>query len=170
MEDITDEIHEWFVVWYDAVGHYDVFPAAELGGSVLIVTGQTLTPQEYLLEKLEKEKKAAKKGKAVEKPPPKPEPIKPGWRVPQTQALSSLEEANVDFVRNWSLRDESGNPEQKEYVDLIIEKLCYELQLEMREIVDEMMRAELELLNNALSKDHAGDKKSAIPKMDKGNR
>jgi len=53
MEDITDEIHEWFVVWYNALGHYDVFPAANLGGSVLIVTGQTLTPEEYI-QKLKK--------------------------------------------------------------------------------------------------------------------
>jgi len=32
MEDITDEIHEWFVVWYNTLGHYDVFPAADFGG------------------------------------------------------------------------------------------------------------------------------------------
>lgn len=174
MEDITDEIREWFVIWYDALGHYDVFPAADLGGSVLIATGQTLTPQEYLMEKLEKEKQAARKGRMVGKAPvAKPEPVKreiSGWRVPQTQTLSSLQEANADFIKNWSLRDESGNPEQKEYLDLITEKLCYELQLEIREIVDELMRTELELLNKALLKDHAADKeKFVIPIKGKGD-
>lgn len=172
MEDITDEIHEWFVIWYDTLGHYDVFPAADLGGSVLIATGQTATPQEYLMEKLEKEKQAKKRRRMIRPvmPAPKAEPKAPqGWRMQQTNALSCLEEANEDFIRNWSLRDESDNPEQEEYLDLITEKLCHELQLEMREIVDELMRAELKLLNKALLKDHAQDKKKfEIPKMDKG--
>ncbi|XP_025074441.1 IQ and AAA domain-containing protein 1-like [Pogonomyrmex barbatus] len=166
MEDITDELHEWFIIWYDAVGHYDAFPAADLGGSVLIATGQTLTPQEYLMEKLEKEKQAGKKAEA---PTLKTEPVKgekPEWKMPQTDALSCLEEANNEFIRNWSLRNEEDNPEQKEYLDLITQKLCYELQLEMREIVDELMRAELQLLNKALLKDHADDeKKFTIPTM-----
>lgn len=168
MEDITDEIHEWFVVWYDAAGHYDVFPAAELGGSVLIVTEQTVTPEEYLAEKLARQQKVKKKAEPVK--PVKVAPRK-GWRMPQTQALSCLVEANADFVKDWSIRDESGNPEQKEYLDLIVERLCYELQLEMRKITDELRRAELELLNKALLKDHAYDKeKFVIPTMNGGNR
>ncbi|XP_018307729.1 IQ and AAA domain-containing protein 1 [Mycetomoellerius zeteki] len=165
MEDITDEIHEWFVVWYNALGHYDVFPAVDLGGSVLIVTGQTLTPQEYLMEKLEKEKKA-KEGRAERMGPVlKAEPIKsevPGWKMLQTDTLSCLKETNSDFIRNWSFRDEKYL--EQEYLDLITEKLCYELQLEMREIVDELMRAELDLLNKALLKDHEHDEeKFTIP-------
>lgn len=175
MEDITDEIHEWFVIWYDTLGHYDVFPAADLGGSVLIATGQTSTPQEYLMEKLEKEKQAKKKRRGTEQMlEVKAEPVKqevPGWKMPQTKALSCLEKANDDFIRNWSLRDESDNPEQEEYLDLIAEKLCYELQLEMREIVDELMRAELELLNKALQKDRVSDKKKPeIAEVDKGDQ
>ncbi|XP_011264508.2 dynein regulatory complex protein 11 [Camponotus floridanus] len=168
MEDITDEIHEWFVIWYDTLGHYDAFPAAELGGSVLIATGETSTPEEYLMEKLVKEKQAKKKRRRAEKMPEvKVEPVKQealDWKMPRTKALTCLEEANDDFIRNWSLRDESDNPEQEEYLDLITEKLCHELQLEMREIVDELMRAELELLNKALQKDH--DKKKPAKDTD----
>lgn len=175
MEDITDEIHEWFVIWYDTLGHYDAFPAAELGGSVLIATGETSTPEEYLMEKLEKEKQAKKKRRRAEKMPEvKVEPVKQealDGMMPRTKALTCLEEANDDFIRNWSLRDESDNPEQEEYLDLITEKLCHELQLEMREIVDELMRAELELLNKALQKDHKKkDHKKKPAKVDKGDQ
>jgi hypothetical protein len=162
MEDITDEIHEWFVIWYNTVGHYDVFPAADLGGSILIATGQTMAPQEYLMEKLEKEKQVKTKGKIIEKTMLVPKSIEReshGWPLSQTRALSCLEEANADFIRNWSFRDESDNPGQEEYLDLITEKLCHELQFEMREIVDELMRIELELLNEALLKDRRSDKK-----------
>lgn len=172
MEDITDEIREWFIIWYNTVGHYDVFPAKDFGGSVLIVTGQTLTPQEYLVEKLKKEKEVRAKSKITEKIAPEVEPTGievPGWKMPQTNALSCLEETNIDFIRNWSFRNK--NDAEQEYLDLITEKLCYELQLEMREIVDELMRAELALLNKALLKDHSQDKtKFTIPTMDKSNR
>jgi len=91
--------------------------------------------------------------------------------MPETNNLSCLKETNNDFIRNWSFRDETYL--EQEYMDLITEKLCYELQLEMREIVDELMRAELRLLNKALLKDHEYDKqKFTIPmaKMDKSNR
>lgn len=171
LEDITDEIFEWFVIWYDMTGEYDVFPAANLGGSVLIVTGQTTTPQEYLMETLDKKKaKGEPKRETGLEPKPlvKVEPVK-GWKMPQTNALSCLEEANNEFIRNWSLRDESDNPEQKEYLDLITEKLCHELQFEMRDIVDELMRAELELLNKALLKDRDKKMKDKKPRYDKGD-
>lgn len=174
MEDITDEIREWFVIWYNLTGEYDVFPAANLGGSVLIATGQTSTPEEYLIENRKQRKQARLKRKAVIpaiiQPPTAVVDKLQGWTMPQTQTLPCLEEANVDFIKNWSLRDESGNPKQREYLDLIAEKLCYELQLEIREIVDELMRAELELLNRALLMDRKRDKKKRkIPERGKGD-
>lgn len=169
MEDITDEIHEWFIIWYDTVGHYDIFPATNLGGSVLIATGQTMTPQEYLMEKLEKEKQAKAKGRIIEKTMPKSVQRKsPDWQISQTRALSCLEEANADFIHNWNFRDESDNPKQKEYLDLITEKLCHELQFEMRKIVDELMKVELEMLNKALLKDRRG-KKEKFTTINKSN-
>lgn len=157
MEDITDEIHEWFVIWYDATGHYDVYPAAEFGGSVLIATGQTATPEEYLMKTLTKDK-------------PRGAEVTPVKQKKPRRPLSCLEEANAEFIRNWSLRDESSKDLRKEvYLDLIIEKLCHELQLEIREIVDELMRAELDVLNKALLDDHKYDKeKFVIPRTEKG--
>jgi hypothetical protein len=165
LEDIIDELHEWFVVWYDETGHYDVFPAKKLGGSILIATGQTVTPQEYLIEKQrkDKEKKKVKKRAKVKKKAV-------GWRMPETATLPCLKEANDDFIKNWSFRDEDDNPEQKEYLDIITDRLAYELQLEIREIVDDLMRAELVLLNKALAADEKVKvKKKKKKKAKKGN-
>lgn len=51
-------------------------------------------------------------------------------------------------------------------IDLIKDKLGYELQLEMREITDELMRLELKNLNRALKKDYKADKRELnIPKQ-----
>ncbi|XP_017798509.1 PREDICTED: IQ and AAA domain-containing protein 1-like [Habropoda laboriosa] len=157
VEDITDEIREWFIVWYNDVGHFDVYPAANLGGSVLIATGETLTPKQFLAQKSAKEKKSAA-AKA------KPKKKKTPW-MPETTAYTLLDEANRDFVKDWSFRDDSNDRNEKVYHDLIKDKLCYELQLEMRQITDELMRLELKALNRALKKDYAADKRKLdIPK------
>lgn len=167
IEDITEEIREWFIVWYDKVGHYDVYPAERLGGSVLIVTGETLTPEEYLMRRGEKQAvkgkgTAATAAKATDSTKKKKKMVP--W-IDETKAFSFLNDANQDFIKNWSFRDDSKDPQDKVYVDLIKDKLCYELQLEMRRIVDELMRLELQKLNKALRKDYKADKRQLdIPK------
>ncbi|CAL7945569.1 unnamed protein product [Xylocopa violacea] len=165
MEDITDEIREWFILWYDEVGHFNAYPATSLGGSVLIATGQTITPQEYLRDKMAKE---AKKGKqitvAAEKPKGKRKTYP--W-IPETQAFSLLINANQDFINNWSFRDHIPDQREIVYHDLIKDKLCYELQLEMRKAVDELMRLELQKLNRALRRDYAADKRKLNIPTDK---
>lgn len=160
MEDITDEIREWFIVWYDEVGHFYVYPAAQLGGSVLIATGQTITPQEYLVEKMSKQ--------AKEKPATKREKKKRTFPlIPETKAFTLLNEANQNFINNWSFRHYLDNYQAKIYGDLIKDDLCYELQLETRKIVDELMRLELQTLNKALKRDYAADKQKLDIPTDK---
>ncbi|KAF3427910.1 hypothetical protein E2986_00183 [Frieseomelitta varia] len=163
MEDITDEIREWFIMWYNDVGHFDAYPVAHLGGSVLIATGQTLTPQEYLAEKMIKE--TAKAPTITRARPKEKEP----W-IRQTKTFSLLNEANQDFINNWSFRHRTNEYREEIYHDLIKDKLCYELQLEMRKIVDELMRLELKKLNAALTKDYKADKRTLVIPTEKKRR
>lgn len=162
MEDISDEIRSWFLLWYNELGFFDTYPLADAGGSVLIATGQTRTPEEYRMEEMRKAEAAKKsKGKTNEAKKKTGKSKLPG-EPEEPVTLKRLREANNDFIENWSLRDETGNPNQREYLDIITNKLCYELQLEMREIVDELMRLELATLEAAIAKDEAesGGKKS----------
>lgn len=161
MEDITDEIREWFILWYDELGHFYVYPAARLGGSVLIATGQTITPQEYLVEKKAKEMEK----KAPEKVPSK-KPKKKYW-MSETKAFSLLNEVNQSYNYDWSHRY-SNDFQQKIYHDLITDELCYNLQLETRKIVDELMRLELQKLNTALRRDYVADLRPFDVPIDRG--
>ncbi|KAK1124363.1 hypothetical protein K0M31_006730 [Melipona bicolor] len=164
MEDITDEIREWFIMWYNDVGHFDAYPVAYLGGSVLITTGQTLTPQEYLVEKMIKQTTKVPiimRAKIKKKKQP--------W-IRQTKTFSLLNEANQDFTNNWSFRHRTNEYREEIYHDLIKDKLCYELQLEMRKIVDELMRLELKKLNAALTKDYKADKRTLVIPIEKKRR
>ncbi|XP_076633682.1 IQ and AAA domain-containing protein 1-like [Colletes latitarsis] len=166
IRDITEEIREWFIIWYNETGHFGVYPAANLGGSVLIATGQSQTPQEYLIEKTAKksDKEQPAKKKVDEKKKRVP------W-ISTTEAFNLLDAANQDFISNWSFRDESDDSLLKIYGDLITNDLCYELQLEMRKVVDELMRLELQTLNQALRKDYKADGRHLdVPKQKGGKK
>ncbi|XP_026490414.1 dynein regulatory complex protein 11-like [Vanessa tameamea] len=62
MEDISAEIRQWFREWYDEVRLFDEFPFPEEGGSILIVTGETFTIEEYIEWRTEEEKRLKSEG------------------------------------------------------------------------------------------------------------
>ncbi|XP_063985253.1 dynein regulatory complex protein 11-like [Diachasmimorpha longicaudata] len=182
IDDISEEIRAWFQEWLVAVGHFDVYPPEQNGGSVLIVTGQTLTPEEFLVKKLEekdkaekgkkeKDKKDEKKGsdkEKSEKDKNKSQEEK-GWTPPESRVLQPMADVQKDFLVNWSLRDE--NLSQTVNADIIREEILCELQLEARKTVDELMRLELDRMNDALIKDHKNDDpKFQFPGMKKGKK
>lgn len=74
MEDISDDIRQWFKEFFDEAGDFHRYPEEFEGGTIMVVRGDTQTPQEFLIEKNKKpdqkekeklqkkrEKKAAKK-------------------------------------------------------------------------------------------------------------
>nr|ACE75190.1 IQ calmodulin-binding motif-containing protein [Glyptapanteles flavicoxis] len=81
MEDITDELREWFRVWYQEVGHFGTFPAADQGGSVLIVTEQA--------------------GQVVPL-----EESSPHWDRPSSQALETLVQLSGQWSEDWERDDD----------------------------------------------------------------
>ncbi|XP_033336413.2 IQ and AAA domain-containing protein 1-like [Megalopta genalis] len=168
MEDITEEIREWFIVWYNELGHFDAYPAESLGGTILVVTEETLTPQEFLAQK--KMTKPDPKAQQPETTPIKKKMKHETWMA-ETKAFRLLDAANQDFIADWSFRDDSDDPRNKIYEDLIKNALCYELQLEMRKAVDELMRLELKRLNQALKKDCKADGREVeIPRSHGGKK
>lgn len=165
MEDISDEIREWFYQFYVRANNFDKFPTEEDGGTVLVVRGETLTPEEWLIEQerlkkereyrrknkelikelkakqkklLEDQKKAEKEKAKKEKERAKKEP--PKFKLIDTLAMDKLDEYHKEQVEVWDAMEESKNPLQKPYLEMIsINKFC-EAHIELRKIVDEMMR------------------------------
>lgn len=159
MEDLTDEIRNWYLNWYNKLGFFDNFPSSETGGSVLIANGQTLTPEEYLegrkiSEDKEKDKKKGKSKKEAKKK-----------SFGDSEALDSLLNSNNEYRVNWQIHEN----EKGDYrLDLIKEDICYELGIEIRKVVDDLMRLELKRLNDALKKDAKLSKgKIKLPKQKK---
>lgn len=62
------------------------------------------------------------------------------YTFPESKALKDLENANLKYDKNWTSVDDSLVVNDDPVMEKIIDEKCYEMQLECREIVDEMMR------------------------------
>jgi hypothetical protein len=171
MEDIGDEIREWFYQWYTQVKNFDKYPPEEKGGTVVVVRGETMTPKEWIdeverkrrkkvkdkgrgKEKIKAEKEKQKKLKAEqkkkekekirkEKARKKKKKLKP-WdfelEYEPTRAQDPFHKAVEEYHGVFDDRKDEDNQDEKHYMDIIHEEKCYEMQLELRKKVDEMMR------------------------------
>ncbi|KAF5299568.1 hypothetical protein FQR65_LT09373 [Abscondita terminalis] len=192
-EDITEEIRQWFYKFYTEVKGFDKYPDEIDGGSILIVREETPTPKEWLSQQnklklenakgdakakakkqKEKEKKILKQKLAKEKALEKKEKEQARQReaagilllkFEKSKAAELFEEGFEEYKTIWDPKPDHLNPQCKPYMDMITEKRCYEVQLEIRKEVDELMRLELEYLNAALAKDNK--KKYKPPKRKK---
>ncbi|XP_018330984.1 dynein regulatory complex protein 11-like [Agrilus planipennis] len=198
-EDIGDEIRAWFHFWYDEIKMFDKYPPEKVGGSIVIVKGETMTPKEFLddvekkrrektkagdkaklkaKEKQEKLKRKAEEKKKKEQEKKKKKQKAEARRRAQMRPMDfkfkfekmGVEQRFKDSIGEWKElwdpRPFEENPEQIHYMDIITDEKCYEVQLEVRQNVDEMMRLELELLKQAWCKDKK--KKYKAPKNKKG--
>lgn len=174
MEDISDEIREWFYQWYIRARNFDKYPGPDKGGTVLVVRGETFTPEEWIdevervrregvkggaqaKEKEKKEKERLKKEKDAQKKK-EAEILKK-----EREYVKKLAKTGIGFKfqfkpstgdpllmeafqehKQWDLRKMEDNPEEIHYMDLIHDEKCYEMQLEIREKVDELMRYKLQ--------------------------
>ncbi|GLV40805.1 uncharacterized protein CBL_13692 [Carabus blaptoides fortunei] len=87
--------------------------------------------------------------------------------------LPELATKNEEYEEIWKLKDESANPRQHHYDEIIVNEQMGELENELRKLVDEMMRAELQMLQDALDKDrgYKGKKpKKASKKSRRGGK
>ncbi|XP_021711933.1 IQ and AAA domain-containing protein 1-like [Aedes aegypti] len=112
MEDISDHIRAWFREFYDQAHAFDRYPEIWEGGTILVIKGETLTPDEYMevqrkkaLEKLKsaeqkkKEAEAKKKAKELEKEKKKAAKEKLRERRREEKELEKKEGKTYDFKK-----------------------------------------------------------------------
>lgn len=201
MEDIGDEIREWFVQWYKRARNFDKYPDEEKGGSILIVRGETMTPEEWIdeVERVRrlkaklgkdykkkmneakaKEKAKEKERKRKEKEQQKKEAAKQKKKRPEdfefefekSPADDGFKTGFIEYKQIWDEINDFDNPLEEHYMEMITEEKCYEMQLELRPKVDELMRLELEMLEDALERDklRMKGKKGKAKKKKKKNK
>lgn len=191
MEDISDEIRQWFCEWFEVVRVFDEFPYPEEGGSILIVKGETFTIEEYIEWKEAEEKRlkaeaGAKKTKEqikAEKLAAKEEKKRlaleardkearrlldykksrfnpdsdPGVYINIGEYLENLGITWASYETQWKDIDEPDADKDaiKGYImKLVTEDAYQDVQLQLRPVVDEVMRLELDILKKALKADY----------------
>lgn len=141
--------------WLQQLGFIDWIPGEEFGGSKLIVTGQSRTPEEY--RNLRNVK--AKPAKAPTESESAEADDDDKWKMPESMIFGDLVNANQKYLDEWTFRtDKTLDPENPLIVEAMTDEICYHLQLEMRVIADAEMRPELDHLNEALAVDLASQR------------
>ncbi|XP_072101434.1 dynein regulatory complex protein 11-like, partial [Mobula birostris] len=154
-ETLRDQIRNWFIECYNSTGKFPDFPSVEQGGSEIIFTEKT--PEQLLAEMAaeaeEKERQAANKRSKKETVPqekkgaePKPEGISKFF-------FSDIAKEHKTYTAVWKERDDSSNLQQQHDVELEKEVKRKEVEVEIRQQVDELMREELRNLRMAIEQD-----------------
>ncbi|KAG8247235.1 Dynein regulatory complex protein 11 [Homalodisca vitripennis] len=179
-EDIKDEMRSWIMAYKGQTGKFPELPSEEAGGSALIFSRQgadseisksTAPSSKEGKGKKDKGKKASKEKEDAKKKKVDDEED-PGFKMGTSSFLTELMVASAEYEETWRCRDESSNPRQTYYQEIIQDQNTSQLEAEIRKVVDEQLRAELELLQAALDRDRAkkGKKGKKGSKKKKGRR
>ncbi|KAM7104212.1 dynein regulatory complex protein 11 isoform 1-T1 [Molossus nigricans] len=167
-ENLQDQIRHWFIECRNLTGTFPDFPNAEEGGSAVLFSNKT--PQQVIddiiasqeeeeknkkkkKKKKEKKEKKAKKLKEKKEPKDKVKEEDEAWRMSPSVFLPAMEEGNNIYKDLWKNKDESKNFPQDYDPEMIKEEKRKELELEIREQVDELMRQELKNLKLAVNRE-----------------
>lgn len=67
MEDISDDIRQWFREFYDEAKDFHRYPEQFEGGTILVVRGETMTPEEFLVDQKKTDAQRAKEKEDLKK-------------------------------------------------------------------------------------------------------
>ncbi|XP_041056901.1 dynein regulatory complex protein 11 isoform X1 [Carcharodon carcharias] len=138
-ETLQEQIRQWFIECRNTTGKFPDYPDVEKGGSAAIFASKT--PQEVLQELAaqedRKKAKKEKKGKNEKKKKKKKEKAnmeeeEHGWKMAQSNFLSTVAEGQNTYEVVWQNRNECMNFPQKHVAELIKEDKRKEVEEEIR--------------------------------------
>lgn len=177
-EDIADEIRNWFREYNRRTGKFPEFPSEELGGSRHLLSRQGTESElsrssAVSSRESKKDKNKGEKGKqqVVKSGDINTEDsIEAKFRPSESLYLADIKVGVDEYNDTWKNKDETVNFKQTHYEDMVFSDKYAEIEAELRRIVDDMMRNELDLLQAALDKDRAAKGKKTKKGTKKARR
>ncbi|XP_075983177.1 dynein regulatory complex protein 11 [Anticarsia gemmatalis] len=179
-EQIGDELRRWIREYYERTERFPEMPSEESGGSRAMYSRQGTgmdselsksSPVSSKESKRSKESKDKKNNKNEENGKNKEEPEDFNTYKCMTSAfLKDMTGANEEYEDIWKYKDDADNPHERYYGDMIEREKMVKIEQEIRKIVDEMMRSELELLQAAYDRDRAQKGKKSKKQQKKVRR
>ncbi|GAB1866288.1 DRC11 protein [Camponotus japonicus] len=155
-ENIRSEIRNWIDTYFQQTGKIPDLPSAESGGSRMIFSRQgtesTVSKSTAVSSKESKKSKRSKSKKDSETEQSEDE-TDLGFKSVPSNFLPELIHANQEYQDIWRDKDESANPMQLPYNDIIEAEKTREVEDEVRIVVDQTMRGDIEALQAALDRD-----------------
>nr|XP_026494217.1 IQ and AAA domain-containing protein 1-like isoform X1 [Vanessa tameamea] len=169
-ERIADELRRWISEYYERTGKLPEFPSEEGGGSRAMFSRQgtgidsdlsKTSPVSSKDSKKSKESKDKKNNKAEEnKNKDEADDLK-NFKCTSSAFLQDMVNANEEYEDIWKYRDDEVIQHEEYDKDMIERDKMLKIEQEIRNILDEMMRNELELLQAAFDRDRAHKGKKA---------
>ncbi|XP_036140295.1 dynein regulatory complex protein 11 [Monomorium pharaonis] len=155
-ENIRSEIRNWIDTYFQQTGKIPDLPSVESGGSRMIFSRQgtesTVSKSTAVSSKESKKSKQSKSKKDSETEQSEDE-MDLGFKSAPSNFLTELIHANQEYQDIWKDKDESANLMQLPYRDMIEAKKTKEIEDEVRVVVDQTMRDDIEALQLALDRD-----------------
>ncbi|KAJ8723713.1 hypothetical protein PYW07_007693 [Mythimna separata] len=180
-EQIGDELRRWIREYYDRTGRFPEMPSEESGGSRAMYsrTGTGMdsemsktSPVSSKESKRSKESKDKKNGKSEENGKNGKEDVDDldTYTCTTSAFLKEMTGANEEYEDIWKFKEDADNPHERYYKDMIEREKMVKIEQEIRRIVDELMRSELELLQAAYDRDRAQKGKKSKKQQKKTRR
>lgn len=155
MEDISDDIRVWVKDYYEKTGKLPEFPSEENGGSLHIFsrpgTESEMSRSSAISSKESRKTKDKSKSPARSGDLNVEDNLEEGFRPGQSVVLPDIKCLIEEFNDVWKNKD-AGLVKQSYYEDMVYNEKYAEVERELRKIVDDLMRQELELLQSAIGK------------------
>lgn len=158
LEHMSDEIRGWMLEYKNHTGKIPEYAGPERSSSRSQLSRQgTDSEVSKSTQGSSKDTKTKSKTKS-----PKAKEEKKGGDEDENEAFSKaivsvfLPEITIrkeEYDDVWRNKDETSNPRQFHYGNLIEKEQMSEMEIQLRKVVDDMMRAELQLLQEAFDRD-----------------
>ena len=164
-ENLRSEIRNWINAYFQQTGKIPELPSTESGGSRIILSRQgTESSMSKSTAVSSKESKKSKKSKSKKDSPDldrSEDESDPGIKIMPSNFLPEIIQANEEYQEVWKEKDETCNPEQLPYHDMIEAEKTREIENEVRVGVDHALRDDIEALQAALDRDRGHKGKRA---------
>ncbi|KAG6454726.1 hypothetical protein O3G_MSEX008840 [Manduca sexta] len=169
-EQIGDELRRWIKEYYERTGKFPELPSEEAGGSRTMYSRQGTNVDSELSKSSPVSSRDSKRSKdSKDKKSSKTEENKNKEEVDDLQTykcrnsafLQDMVNANEEFEDIWKFKPDADDTHERYHKDMIEREKMVKIEQEIRNVVDEMMRSELELLQAAFDRDRAHKGKKA---------
>lgn len=128
MEDISDDIRQWFHEFYKGARNFDRYPEAFEGGTILVVRGETNTIEEFLIEKDKKPEQKAKEKKAKKKAKKEEKKLAEKMALVEKKLMEAKKKLEKKEGKTWDFSE-------KKYVSETLGMLLEEVELYCESII-----------------------------------